>query len=205
MFRMKEFINGDCMDHLSFYPDEHFDLAIIDPEYRDENQPTQQMRAKGDMNKWQGKSDPEYFTELFRISKHQIIWGGNYYASILPENNNWIVWHKNNAGTGFSMCELAWCSIRKNIQLFYLRAPQTLQQENRIHPTQKPIKLYHWLLNNYAEKHFKILSTHVGSASDLIAFEDFGCDYVGYEIDKDYYDSALKRLNEHKAQLTIFS
>ncbi len=196
--------NMDCQEAMQKFPDNFFELAIVDPEYRNNNQPTQQMRAKGDMKKWKGKSDIKYFQELQRVSKHQIIWGGNYYAHWLEENNNWIVWYKNNAGTGFSMCELAWCSIRKNIQLYYLRSPQTLQRETRIHPTQKPIKLYEWLLINYAKEGDKILDTHLGSGSSAIAAHRLGFEFWGYEIDKDYYDKTVKRINLEKTKLQLF-
>lgn len=198
---MIELLNIDCMEYMKGCKDKQFDLAICDPEYRDENQPTQQMRKKGHMKGWRGKSDINFFNELFRVSKEQIIWGGNYYTDMLPVNNNWIVWYKNNDGTGFSMCELAWCSITKNIKLVQLRSPQTLQYEGaRMHPTQKPIKLYKWLLTKYAKAGDKILDTHLGSGSIAIACHDYGFDLVGTEIDKDYYDAALKRFNNHKAQ-----
>lgn len=226
--------NEDNMDLMARYDDNHFDLAIVDPEYKDasENQPTQQMRAKGDMTKWYGRSDIKYFQELKRVSKNQIIWGGNYYAHFLDENNNWIIWHKNNAGTGFSMCEMAWNSIRKNVQMVSIRAPQTLQHEGiRIHPTQKPVKLYEWLLMNYAtcktcnnksgfydnniggrDKHcsecggdkYKILDTHLGSGSIAIACHNLGFDLTACELDKEYFDSAMKRIENHKAQIRMF-
>jgi site-specific DNA-methyltransferase (adenine-specific) len=194
--------NRDCMEAMKEFPDKFFELAIVDPEYRDNNQPTQQMRRKGDMKKWKGKCNKDYFLELFRVSKNQIIWGGNYYTYFLEENNNWIIWYKNNDGTGFSMCEMAWSSIRKNIKLFELHSPTALQSEKfgRIHPTQKPIALYQWLLKNYAKPGDKILDTHLGSGSSRIAAYKMGFDFWGYEIDKDYFDAQEKRFKEAIAQ-----
>ena len=143
-----ELIHGDCMDYMAGLTDNAFDLAIVDPPYRDKNQPDQWLRANnGNMKEWPIAPKKEYFNELFRISKNQIIWGGNYFTKHLEPNNNWIVWHKLNEGVHFSMCELAWNSIRKNIQLLKL-----LPDKDKIHPTQKPVKLYEWLLMNYANE-----------------------------------------------------
>ena len=200
-----ELINGDCMPALKAMEDNQFDLAIVDPEYRDKNQPTQQMRKKGNMKNWSGMASLKFFSELSRCSFNQIIWGGNYYANILDVNNNWIVWYKNNDGTGFSMCELAWTSIKKNIKLINIRSPQTLQREGiSIHPTQKPIKLYKWLLKNYAKPGDTILDTHGGSMSIAIACYDMGFDLTCYELDKDYYKAAVERFQKHIAQKDLF-
>jgi len=203
---MIELLNIDCMQYMKDVPDKYFDLAIVDPEYRDENQPDQWMRRNGLGKKWHGKENEKYFNELFRVSKDQIIWGGNYYAHFLEENNNWIVWYKNNDGTGFSMAELAWCSIRKNIKVVEIRSAQTLQKEkSNFHPTQKPIKLYKWLLKNYAKPEFKIIDTHGGSMSSVIACYDFGiAEMVCCEIDKDYFEAGKKRFEIHKAQGKLF-
>lgn len=203
---MIELLNIDCMTYMATLEDKAFDLAIVDPEYRNNNQPDQWMRKHGNMGKWKGKSDINYFKELFRVSKNQIIWGGNYYAHFLEENNNWIVWYKNNDGTGFSMAELAWCSIRKNIKVVQIRSAQTLQQEKSdIHPTQKPVKLYKWLLKNYAKPGDKILDTHGGSMSIAIACHQMCFDLTLCEIDKDYYEAGVKRYNEAIKQQTLFS
>ena len=112
--------NEDNMEMMSRYPDNYFDLAIIDPPYRDVNQPDQWLRANsGDMKNWEKTPKKEFYKELFRVSKNQIIWGGNYFTNFLEPNNNWIIWYKMNDGVHFSMCEMAWSSIRKNIKLFH--------------------------------------------------------------------------------------
>ena len=198
---MVKLINADCMDIMKTYTDNYFDLAIVDPPYRNTNQPDQWLRANnGDMKKWEPAPKKEYFDELFRVSKNQIIWGGNYFTNHLEPNNNWIIWHKLNDGVHFSMCEMAWNSIRKNIKLFKLLPPK-----DKIHPTQKPIQLYKWLLDKYSEKGQKILDTHLGSGSSAIASHYFGVgEFVGIEIDKEYFDKATKRIEDQTKQLTIF-
>jgi site-specific DNA-methyltransferase (adenine-specific) len=157
-------------------------------------------RGFGDNNE---NPPPEYFAELFRVSKSQIIWGGNYF--ILPPSRNFIVWRKTTVAESFSMamCEYAWVSIDGNSKYIEL-APQGTASDPRIHPTQKPIALYSWILNTYAKPGDKILDTHVGSASSLIACNRAGYDYIGFEIDKNYYDKAMERLEAAKAQLSIF-
>ena len=147
--------------------------------------------------------NPLYFEELFRISKNQIIWGGNYF--ILPPSRGFVVWHKTTVAETFSMamCEYAWVSFNCNSKMFS-GAPQGTATDPRIHPTQKPVALYQWLLQNYTKPGDKILDTHVGSASSLIACYNLGFDYVGFEIDKDYYDAATKRLNAVMEQGKLF-
>ena len=192
--------NEDCLPAMRLMDDNAFDLAIVDPPYRDVNQPDQWLRANsGDMKKWLPAPKQDYFNELFRVSKNQIIWGGNYFTKHLEPNNNWVIWHKLNEGVHFSMCEMAWCSIRINCQLYRL-----LPNKDKIHPTEKPIKLYKWLLDKYAKEGDKILDTHLGSGSIALACWDLGFDLTGYEIDKEYYDGAVKRLNNHKAQIQLF-
>ena len=146
---------------------------------------------------------PEYFEELFRISKNQIIWGGNYF--ILPPSRGFVVWHKTTVSESFSMamCEYAWVSFNSNSKMFS-GAPQGSTKDPRFHPTQKPVALYKWLLANYAKAGDKILDTHVGSASSLIACYDMGFEYLGFELDEDYYRMATERLEKHKAQLNMF-
>lgn len=143
---------------------------------------------------------PEYFEELFRVSKNQIIWGGNYY--ILPPSRGFVIWRKTTVAESFSMamCEYAWMSFNANSKIFD-GAPQGTASDPRIHPTQKPVKLYEWLLTNYAKEGDKILDTHVGSASSLIACYNLGFDFIGFEIDKDYYEAATKRLEAVKSQV----
>ena len=151
------------------------------------------------MKKWKPAPDQEYFTELFRVSKNQIIWGGNYFTDYLTSNNNWIVWHKLNEGVHFSMCELAWCSVRKNIQLY-----RELPERNKIHPTQKPVALYKWLLKNYANTGDTILDTHLGSGSSVIACLEMGFEITGFELDKEYFEAMQQRIKIHKSQGRMF-
>jgi len=196
------FYNMDCMDGMAQFPDKYFELAIVDPPYRDENQPTQDMRKNGSMKSLNGRPSPEYFEQLFRVSKNQIIWGANNFQ--LPQFKGFVVWEKGiPEDFTMSMAEIASLSdgIGTISKIFKLRASG---QESRIHPTQKPVALYQWLLQNYAKPGDKILDTHVGSASSLIACHNLGFDYIGFEIDKDYYDAATKRLNAVKEQGKLF-
>jgi site-specific DNA-methyltransferase (adenine-specific) len=194
--------NQDCMEAMTKMKDKEYDLAIVDPPFREDNQPTQTMRRfNTEMKKWNKPPKQDYFNELKRVSKNQIIHGGNYFTQFLDPNNNWIVWYKNNAGVGFSMCELFWSSTEKNIQLFDFRPMGN--NGFKIHPTQKPVALYKWLLTNYAKQGDKILDTHGGSCSSAIAFDIMGFDADIFEIDKDYYEAALDRFNRHKQQLVM--
>ena len=190
----------DCMEGMKEFPDKYFDLAIVDPPYRDINHPDQWQRAhNGNMKEWQKSPTAEYFIELNRISEHQIIWGGNYFTEHLPPNNNWIVWKKLNDGVHFSMAELAWNSIKINIKVVDISP-----DKDKIHPTQKPTKLYKWTLNKYAKPGMKIIDTHVGSGSSIIAFLDYGCEWIGFEIDPDYHKAASERIKIHKMQTKLF-
>lgn len=205
---MKEFICGDCMTYMKEIPDNYFELAIVDPPYRNqnENQPTKDMRNNRFV-KGQGlgkKPTKEYFEELFRVSKNQIIWGANNFD--LPNYKGFVVWRKLTISEEFtmSMAEIAYLSeglstISKVVEM----APQG-GVEKRIHPTQKPIALYKWLLHKYAKEGDKILDTHVGSASSLIACEEMGFDYLGFEIDPEYYRKAKERLDEYNKQVRFF-
>lgn len=194
--------NMDCMIGMKDYPSKYFDLAVVDPEYRDENQPDKNMRASDSMKHWKGAPKQEYFIELFRVSKHQIIWGGNYFSSYLYPNNNWLVWYKNNDGTHMSMAEMAWVSIRKNIKVFDFRP---MGQNVDWHPTAKPIKLYDYIYFTYLPNGGKVIDTHLGSGSNRIAADKAGnIDFVGYELDKDYFDAQEKRWKNYKMQLTMF-
>lgn len=148
----------------------------------------------------------EYFSELDRIAKNQIIWGGNYFLDNLNATEGLIVWDKKRRGLDFADCEIAWTNIQQPCRIFEFMWNGMLQgdmknKECRIHPTQKPVALYKWILTNYAKPGDKILDTHVGSASSLIACYDLGFDYVGFEIDEDYYRQAKKRLEEEMAQV----
>lgn len=194
--------NEDCLPAMRRMKDNEFDLAIVDPPYRDENQPTKDMRRNGSMKSIIGRPPKEYWRELFRISRNQIIWGANNFE--LPQWKGFVVWKKKTIGITFtmSMCEIA--SLSEGLSTTSKWIEIAPQNPDRFHPTQKPVKLYKWLLANYAKIGDKILDTHLGSGSIAIACWDLGFDLIGYEIDKDYYDAAMKRLNNHKAQLTIF-
>lgn len=196
--------NCDCMELLKQTPDKHFDLAIVDPPYGIDINPNMGIK-KGQKKRhekinWDNEIPPqEYFDELFRISKNQIIWGGNYFP--LPPTKHFIFWDKMNPeGLSFSDGEMAWTSFNKAIRKWSRRNAI----DGKIHPTQKPIQLYKWLLTNYAKQGDKILDTHFGSLSIGIACHDMGFELTACELDKDYYEAGKKRLIQHQQQLTIF-
>jgi len=209
---MGKFILGDCMDletGLPSYPDGHFDLAIVDPPYgidvqshrinSDRETPKWKSPKKYDYKTFDDTAPPDenYFKEVLRVSKNQIIWGGNFFS--LPVSKGWIVWDKKvNEKEHLGMAELAWTSFDRRILVGrYLWAGfKKAEQVIRIHPTQKPVALYRWLLENYAKPGQLILDTHVGSASSLIACESMGFNYVGFEIDPDYYAAAQNRMSK---------
>ena len=199
---MIEYYNEDCMEGMKRYGDKHFDLAIVDPPYRDINQPTKDMRANGSMKSLEGRPSPEYFAELKRVSKEQIIWGANNFQ--LPQFKGFVVWEKGiPMDFTMSMAEIASLSegLSTISKIYKLRITGA---EARIHPTQKPVKLYKWLLHNYAKKGDLILDTHVGSASSLIACHLLGFDAVGFELDEDYYRTSKERLDRAMNQLGLF-
>lgn len=194
------------MDALAGFEDNSFDLAIVDPPYGINAGKMTMGSGKHEFIKgkdWDSAvPDDNYFKELFRVSKKQIIWGGNYFK--LPLNNNWIIWDKLNPNLSFSEAELAWCSISKNVRIFKRLSTLPDYDGKKKHPTQKPIKLYEWLLMNYAKEGDKILDTHLGSGSIAIACHNLGYDLEGYELDKDYYEAATKRLKQHQSQIRMF-
>ena len=194
-----KFLNIDCMEVLRKMPDKCIDLCICDPPYGIGIgiNPVRQMHDK---KNWDSAvPDEAYFNELMRVSRHQIIWGGNYYN--LPATQNIIVWDKLQPHEfSLAMCEFAWCSIQKPAKMFRY---SVLAERNKIHPTQKPIALYKWLLSNYAKPGDKILDTHVGSASSLIACHQMDFEYWGFELDADYYKAATERLERAKAQVSM--
>ena len=150
----------------------------------------------------------DYFKELKRVSKNQIIWGGNYFLEYLEATKCLVIWDKGRRGINFADCEIAWTSFDEPSRVFEyiwdgMRQENMKNKEQRIHPTQKPIALYRWCLEKYAHEGDKILDTHVGSASSLIACEDMGYKYVGFEIDQEYYDKGVERIKTHKAQVSI--
>ena len=188
------------MQLMARYEDNHFDLAIVDPPYKDD---TTGLKAgfKRDFNYDTFKAPREdYIKELFRVSNNQIMWGFNYYMELLPNTDSVIAWFKHQNGH-FSECEYAWSSIKKS-RLFD-RSYQK-DQFNKIHPTQKPVKLYEWLLMNYAKEGDKILDTHLGSGSISLACHNLKYDLTACELDTEYYNAAMKRLKEHQQQLTMF-
>lgn len=209
------------------YPDNYFDLAIVDPPYFSGPDKRKYYGRKvrsigvkrlyGETSEWE-VPDKEYFDELFRTSKHQIIWGVNYFDYSFGPGR--IVWDKVNDQSSFSDCEIAYCSLHDSVRLFRYMWNGMLQgksiseghiqqgnkklNEKRIHPTQKPVNLYRWLIQKYAKEGYKILDTHVGSASSLIAFEEAGLEYIGFEKDEQIFKSALARLEDYKSQLKLF-
>lgn len=207
------FYNMDCMDGMKQFPDKFFDLAIVDQPYGlgiDGQKESISKNPKHNRKQHIRKSwdssipDKDYFYELFRVSKNQIIWGANYFVKYLNTGTKgWIVWDKGQHGLTMSDCELAFSSFNCPTRVKIINRVELLN-EGTIHPTQKPIKLYEWLLNNYAKPGDKILDTHVGSASSLIACHKLGFEYVGFELDTDYFKAASDRLAAVEAQSSIF-
>ena len=194
--------NEDNMELMARYPDGYFDLAIVDPPYRDENQPTKDMRANGSMKSLEGRPTQEYFNELLRVSKEQIIWGANNFQ--LPQWKGFVAWKKKTIGINFTMSMVEVASLSENLGTTSKWIEIAPQDPNRIHPTQKPVKLYEWLLINYAKQGDKILDTHLGSGSIAIACHNLGFDLTACELDKEYYDAAIKRIEQHKSQIRMF-
>jgi len=202
-----ELLNMDCMSYMASLKDNAFDLAIVDPPYGI-NINSSMGRRKGDKKSnyknilWDSCSpEIEYFKELFRVSKNQIVWGANHFISKMPfDSSCWLMWDKKfSEDVSFSQYEMAWTSFKTTCKKF----DKHPAQQGRIHPTQKPIALYKWLLKNYAKEGDKILDTHLGSGSSAIAAHNMGFDFVGCELDKDYYEAATKRFKEQTAQLKL--
>ena len=215
-----ELHNIDCMAYMATLPDKAFDLAIVDPPYGigesgDKNKSRGKLATSKDYKAFSGNDlEPpsiEYFKELQRISKNQIIWGANHFMDrIAKASSCWIVWDKVNGATDFADSELAYTSFKTAVRNFRFQWQGMLQgdmknKEHRIHPTQKPVKLYEWLLTNYAEKGQKILDTHLGSGSIAIACNNLGFDLVGCELDQDYYKAACNRITLETAQERMFA
>lgn len=196
-----ELLNIDCMEYMKTLPDKAFDLAIVDPPYGIgiSSNPVRQQHSKKNWDKEIPKK--EYFSELFRVSGEQIIWGGNYFLDFLRNTQGFLIWDKQQPHEfSLAMCELAWSSIQKPAKIFRY---SVLSERNKQHPTQKPIKLYEWLLANYAKPGDRILDTHLGSGSSAIAAHYGGFDFVGCELDKDYYEAAKKRFEEQTRQIDL--
>lgn len=196
--------NCDCMELLRQTPDNYYSLCIVDPPYgigATKFEMGGRKRNKDDKKKnWDSEiPSEEYFKELFRVSKNQIIWGGNYFP--LPNSQYFAIWDKGETmyGRDFAECEYAW--VRKGGTRIYKKNPNQL---DRIHPTQKPVALYKWLLDKYAKEGDKILDTHLGSGSIAIACHDYGFDLTACELDESYYNSAIKRIKNHVSQQSLF-
>jgi site-specific DNA-methyltransferase (adenine-specific) len=204
--------NEDNMQLMARYPDNYFDLAIVDPPYgnidaiglNDNKKKGKQATKRKGYHLFENIApENDYYLELERVSKNQIIWGGNF----LGLCGGVIVWNKN--GTAFGEGEIAICSTHKSVQIFEYTWNGMLQgdmknKETRIHPTQKPVALYKWILDKYAKEGYKILDTHLGSGSIAIACHDYGFDLTACELDKEYFDKAMERINNHRKQLTMF-
>ena len=208
-----ELIHGDCMEGMKGYADNHFDVAIVDPPYgiaRSGQQETftkkPKHKRKHHKNKGWDNAIPtdEYFRELERISKNQIVWGANYFVAHLKKGTmGWIVWDKGQHGLTMSDCEIAYSSFNKATRVYVLNRCFISKAGGSIHPTQKPVKLYKWLLKNYTNEGDLIVDTHIGSGSIAIACHYMKRKLIGYEIDKEYYDSACKRFKEQTMQQTL--
>ena len=216
--------NKDCLEAMKKMIDNQFDLAIVDPPYginkdggkmgfvgKMKRNGTTNLSLKGNVyekKNWDSNiPTKEYFNELLRVSKNQIVWGNNYFGL----KGGAIFWDKDNGKSFFSDGEIAYQSFTKSVRTFKWRWHGFFQEkmdlenrETKIHPTQKPVKLYEWLLMKYANKGDKILDTHLGSGSIAIACHNLGYDLTGYEIDKDYYKDAIKRIEQHKSQIRMF-
>ena len=211
MYRSKiELHNVDCLPFMKQCEDKQFDLAIVDPPYgidwmkQIENPNTKANWKVHDKKDWD-KDIPqqEYFDELFRVSKNQIVWGGNYMTEYLPPSPCWLIWDKKQEFTG-AVFEMAWTSFKSPAKAFRMSRVEAYANKNKIHPTQKPERLYEWILDRYANEGDLILDTHLGSGSIAIACDKMGYDLVGLEIDKDYFDKANKRLKPYRNQQTLF-
>jgi len=212
--------NQDCMEAMAKMEDNAFQLAIIDPPYGIGMDGGKIGKSKSYESKNWDSTTPNivFFNELFRISENQIVWGANYFCNLLPVTSAWIYWDKMQDGFGgsYSTGELAWTSFHKPMKQIrykwqgnYCGFPDNITTKTyknwiNIHPTQKPVALYKWLLKNYANEGDKILDTHLGSGSIAIACHDMGFDLEAYEIDQEYHQAALQRLNTHRSQLQMF-
>ncbi len=228
MFELNKLYNMDCMLAMKEIPDKYFDLAIVDPPYfngpnkrkyygRTVNKLKIKRRSYTVIEDWSIPGE-EYFKELLRVSKNQIVWGSNYFEYYLGPGL--IIWDKVNGESSFSDCEIAYCSMHNKTKMFrymwngmmqgksisegHIQQGDKSKNEKRIHPTQKPVNLYKWLLMNYAKPRDKILDTHVGSASSLVACHEMGFDFLGFELDKNMCELASKRLSDTTNQLNMF-
>ena len=216
-----ELLHIDCMEYMATLPDKAFELAIVDPPYgigadkAQNNAAMQRIKADGKSKAGRGLKlyadtdwdnetpNAEYWQELFRVSKNQIVWGGNYFTNYLPPSMGWIMWDKGQREFSLADGELAWTSFNKALRIFLYQRGKALSEGYRIHPTQKPVALYKWLLHNYAKPGDRILDTHGGSRSLAIACHQMGFDHVSCELDKDYHEASVKRFKEQTSQLSL--
>lgn len=209
-----EITNEDCMELLKRTPDNYYSLALVDPPYGiniakkgDGSKTLTKHKWKNHTKKeWDSKApEKEYFDELFRVSKNQIIWGANYMTKYLPSSMGWIFWDKGQRDFSLADGELAFTSFQKALRVFtYTRGAQMAENTERFHPTQKPVALYKWLLDKYAKEGDKILDTHLGSMSIAIACHDYGFELTGCELDEEYYKKGIERIKNHVAQQKLF-
>lgn len=214
MFELNRLYNMDCMEAMKEIPDKYFQLAICDPPYGiGHDGQRQRVHANVKHNRkhherkgWDKDTPPqEYFSELERISVNQIIFGGNYFVPMLSKGTKgWIVWDKGQHGLSMSDCELAYSSFDCPTRVVVINRAELQRDGDTIHPTQKPVKPYKWILANYAKPGDRIIDTHAGSGSCLIACHDMYFDYIGFEIDAGYFNKATERLERIKSQLRIF-
>jgi site-specific DNA-methyltransferase (adenine-specific) len=204
--------NEDNMELMARYPDKYFDLAIVDPPYgigidgqkKSINKNPKHNRKEHTQKNWDNAiPTKEYFNELKRVSKNQIIWGANYFTEYLKPTKAWIFWYKGQRDLTMSDGEMAWTSFDTVTRQFELNRASLIAQ-NTFHPTEKPYRLYKWLLDKYAKPGDKILDTHLGSGSIAIACHDYGFDLTACELDKEYFDKAIQRINNHTNQLNLF-
>lgn len=198
---ISEVYNMDCMEYMKSIPDKFFDLAVVDPPYGLDKKSTQgsgklknKCLNRGNINKWDIRPSKSYFKELFRVSKNQIIWGGNYFP--LPPTRCFVCWDKQLVWENFSQCEFAWTSFDKPAKHVTIPNRGGQADRNKFHPTQKPVELYAYLLRVFARPGNRILDTHLGSGSSRIAAYKMGFDFYATEIDKDYFQAQEKRFKE---------
>jgi site-specific DNA-methyltransferase (adenine-specific) len=208
MKHLSETFNRDCVEAMKKYSDNYFDLAVVDPPYGiarfgNRVELSNRLCNSAKLNIWDVKPTTEYFKELFRVSKYQIIWGANNFT--LPNTEYFIIWDKEQTVQNFASAEYAWTNIKQPAQIFKYSIHKVMSDRKseggKIHPTQKPIALYEWLLQNYAKPNDKILDTHLGSQSSRIAAYKAGLDFTGFELDKEYFEQGNKRFSEF---LTVY-
>jgi len=203
-----ELYNCDNMELMKKYPDNYFDLAIVDPPYGIGAENHAGKKENG-WKQWEKKNwdnqipNKKYFQELFRVSKNQIVWGGNYMTEFLKPSMGWVIWDKGQRDFSLADGEMAWTSFNKAMRIWEYARAKTISN-NKIHPTQKPVALYKWLLDKYAKQGDKIFDSHLGSMSIAIACHDYGFELVGCELDREYYDKGIQRVKNHVSQQKLF-